>query len=60
MVTKVFESLNGIALKAFQDYFKRVAHAKCTRVNNTNIVLRKIRTETGKKTFANRPRGNYF
>ena len=51
---EVFKCLNGIAAfpKAFQDYFKRVAHVKCTRANNTNIVLPKIRTETGKKTFA--------
>ena len=51
-VHKVFKCLNGIAPKAFQDYFKRVAHAKCTRANNMNVALPKIRTEYGKKTFA--------
>ena len=48
----VFKCLNGLAPKAFEDYFKKVSHGKCTRANNTNIVLPKIRTETGRKTFA--------
>ena len=51
-VHEVFKCLNGIAPKAFQDYFKRVTHAKCTRANNMNVALPKIRTESGKKTFA--------
>ena len=51
-VHEVFKCLNGVAPKAFQDYFKRVAHAKCTRANNMNIALPKIRTESEKKTFA--------
>ena len=52
-------------LKAFQlrlpiiDYFKRVAHAKCTRANNMNVALPKIRTESGKKNLCI-PRGNSF
>lgn len=49
---EVFECSIGIAPKTFQDYFKRVAHAKCTRANNMNIVLPNIRTEPGKKSFA--------
>ena len=48
----VFKCLNGLAPKAFEDYFKKVSHGKCTRANNTNIVLPKIRTETRRKTFA--------
>ena len=48
----VFKCLNGLAPKAFEDYFKKVSHGKCTRANNMNIVLPKIKTETGRKTFA--------
>ena len=38
---KVFKLLNGIVLKAFGNYFTR----------HTNVVMSKIRTETGCKTF---------
>ncbi len=55
----VFKCLNGLAPKAFEDYFKKVSHGKCTHANNTNIVLPKIRTETGRKTFCI-SRSNYF
>ena len=51
-VLEVFKCLNGLARKAFQDYFKRVSHTKCTRANNINIALPKIKTESGRKTFA--------
>ena len=46
----VFKCLNGLAPKAFEEYFKQVSQGKCTRAND--IVLPKIRTETGRKTFA--------
>lgn len=49
---EVFKCLNGIAPMAFQNYFTRVSHSKCTRGNNKNIAIPKIRTEAGKKTFA--------
>ena len=51
-VLEVFKCLNGLAPKAFQDYFKRVSHTKCTRATNMNIALPKIKTESGRKTFA--------
>ena len=43
--------LNGIAPMAFHNYFTRVSHSKCTRGNNKNIAIPKIRTEAGKKIF---------
>ena len=49
---EVFKCLNDIAPMAFHNYFTRVSHSKCTRGNNKNIAIPKIRTEAGKKTFA--------
>ena len=57
-VLEVFKCLNGLAPKAFQDYFKRVSHTKCTRANNMNIALPKIKTIWEKNLCL--PRGNSF
>ena len=49
---EVFKCLNGIAPKAFENYFTRNSHNINTRKNNKSVVLPKVRTETGRKTFA--------
>ena len=49
---EVFKCLNGLAPRMFQDYFTKISHFKETRGNNTNLVLPKVRTETGRETFA--------
>ena len=49
---EVFKCLNGIAPKAFEHYFTRNSYNINSRKNNKSIVVPKIRTETGLKTFA--------
>ena len=49
---EVFKCLNGIAPKAFGDYFTRQNHKVNTRKNNKSLVVPKVRTETGRKTFS--------
>ena len=49
---EVFKILNGISPHAFQNYFTRVNHKQFTRANTKNIVLPKVKSETGKKAFA--------
>ena len=48
---EVFKTLNGVSPDAFQNYFTRVNHNQCTRANRKNIVLPKVKSETGKKAF---------
>ena len=49
---EVFKSLNGVSPHAFQNYFTRVNHCQRTRANTKNIVLPRVKSETGKKTFS--------
>ena len=49
---EVFKTLNGVSPHAFQNYFTRVNHSQCTRANTKNIVLPKVKSETGKKAFS--------
>ena len=49
---EVFKSLNGVSSHAFQNYFTRINHSQRTRANTKNIVLPKVKTETGKKAFS--------
>jgi len=49
---EVFKSLNGVSPHAFQNYFTRINHSQRTRANTKNIVLPKVKTETGKKAFS--------
>ena len=48
----VFKCLHGLAPPAYNDYFIRTSHARNTRGNNKNLVLPKVRRESGRKTFA--------
>ena len=49
---EVFKCLNGIAPKAFEHYFTRHNHKVNTRKNNKSVIIPKVRTETGRKTFS--------
>ena len=49
---EVFKCLNGIVPKAFENYFTRNSHKMNTRNNNKSVVIPKVRTETGRKTFS--------
>ena len=49
---EVFKTLNGVSPHAFQNYFARVNHSQCTRANTKNIILPKVKSETGKKAFS--------
>ena len=49
---EVFKSLNGVSPDAFQNYFTRVNHSQRTRANTKNVVVPKVRSETGKKAFS--------
>ena len=49
---EVFKCLNGIVPKAFESYFTRNSHKMNTRNNNKSVVIPKVRTETGRKTFS--------
>ena len=49
---EVFKCLNGLAHRRFNGYFTKLSHSKETRGNNLNLVLPKVRTEAGRKTFA--------
>ena len=48
----VFKCLNGLAPSVYKDYFTRTCHTKSTRGNNKNLVLPRVRSESGRKTFA--------
>ena len=43
---------DGLAPAANNDYFIRISHARSTRGNNKNLVLAKVRCESGRKAFA--------
>ena len=49
---EVFKCLNGIVPKAFENYFTRNSHKMNTRNNNKSVVIPKVRTEAGRKTFS--------
>ena len=49
---EVLKCINGIAPKAFENYFKRHNHKVNTRKNNKSAIVPKVRTETGRKTFS--------
>ena len=49
---EVVKSLTGVSPHAFQNYFTRINHSQRTRANTKNIVLPKVKTETGKKAFS--------
>ena len=50
-LVEVFKCQNGLAPRLFKDYFKKILHHKETRGNNKNLLLPKVRTEAGRKSF---------
>jgi hypothetical protein len=46
-----FKCLNGLVPSVYKDYFTRTCHTKSTQGNNKNLVLPRVRSESG-KTFA--------
>ena len=50
-VVDVFKCLNGLIPENFDKYFTRTQHCKVTRGNNSLVVLPKVRTESGRKSF---------
>ena len=50
-LVEVFKCQNGLAPPLFKNYFKKILHQKETRGNNTNLLLPKVRTEAGRKSF---------
>ena len=50
-LVEVFKCQNGLAPPLFKDYFKKILHQQETRGNNTNLLLPKVHTEAGRKTF---------
>ena len=48
----VFKSLHNLLPEDLNGYFKRCEHEINTRGNGSCVVLPKMRTETGKKSFA--------
>ena len=49
---EVFKCLNGLAPPDSMEYFKRVKHSKATRGNEHNLMLPRVKSEAGRKTFA--------
>ena len=50
-LVEVFKCQNGLAPRLFKDYLKKILHHKETRENNKNLLLPKVRTEAGRKSF---------
>ncbi len=50
-ILDVWKCLNGTAPQTFNDYFKRIEHNINTRNNGKNVVLPKVKTESGRKSF---------
>ena len=49
---EVFQCLNGLAPPDFMEYFQRVKHGKETRGNENSLLLPRVKSEAGRKTFA--------
>ena len=50
-VIEVFKCQNGLAPRIFTEYFKIIQHQKDTRGNSSSLLLPKVRTEAGRKSF---------
>ena len=48
---EVFKCLNGISPPHYKEYFKRLGHCKGTRGNDHSLLLLKVKSEAGRKTF---------
>ena len=49
---EVFKCLNRLAPPDFMEYFQRVKHSKATRGNELSLLLPRVKSEAGRKTFA--------
>ena len=49
---EVFKCLNGLAPPDFIEYFQRLQHGKATRGNEHSLLLPRVKSEAGRKTFA--------
>ena len=49
---EVFKCLNGLSPFDNEKYFKRLDHCKGTRGNDPSLLLPKVKSEAGRKTFA--------
>ena len=49
---EVFQCLNGLAPYDFMEYLQRVKHGKKTHGNENSLLLRRVKSEAGRKTFA--------
>jgi hypothetical protein len=43
--------LNGSAPSPYENYFKRIEHKMNTRDNRKNIILPKVKNESGRRSF---------
>ena len=50
-LVEVFKCQNGLAPQLFKDYFKKILRHKETSGNDENLLLPKVRTEAGRKSF---------
>ena len=48
---EVFKCLNGISPPDFKEYLKRLGHCKGARGNGHSLLLPKVKSEAGRKTF---------
>ena len=48
---EVFKCLNGISPPDYKEYVKRLDHCKGTRGNDHSLLLPKVKSEAGRKTF---------
>ena len=51
-VLEVFKILDGLSPHAFHNYFTKVNHNHSTRANTKNVILPKVRAESGRKAFS--------
>ena len=50
-VIEVFKCLNEISPPDYKEYCKRLGHCKGTRRNDHSVLLPKVKSEAGRKTF---------
>ena len=51
-VLEVFKDLNGLSPHAYYNYFIKVNHDHSTLANKKDVILPKVRSESGRKTFS--------
>ena len=51
-VLEVFKDLNGLSPQAYYNYFIKVNHNHSTLANKKDVILPKVRSKSGMKTFS--------